>query len=132
MRTIRTSVSKGQGVKFPSRYVTGSGTANGYEGLLVANERIAEKTDAAANAAFSGDVYHFGKAKVFCDFDCADSRMYAIVPEAICMAYQANFWFKGYPPVDPANQLLNVFKVETQAQLFAKARRHLGVITAIS
>lgn len=132
MRTIRTAVSMGQGVKFPDRYVTGSGTANGYEGLLVANERITDKNDKSANAGFSGDMYYFGNAKVFWDRDCADTRMYAINNDSICMAYQKGFWFKGYPPVDPANQLLNVFKVETQAQLFCKARRHLGVITAIS
>ena len=34
--------------------------------------------------------------------------------------------------VDPANQLLEVFKVETQAQLITNNPRHLGVITVIS
>ena len=57
--------------------------------------------------------------------------MYALNPEHLKMAYQSGYWFKGYPPVNPANQLLNVFKVETQCQLFSNNRRHLGVITAI-
>jgi hypothetical protein len=132
MREIRVDVSKGQGIKFPTRWVTGEATARGYEGLLVANERIHDKKDSSANAGFSGDVFYFGNAKVYWDFDCADARMYALNNEDLQMAYQSGFWFKGYPPVDPANQLLNVFKTETQAQLITKARRHLGVITSIT
>lgn len=132
MRSLRTSVSKGQGSMFPDRWVTGSGTANGYEGLLVANERITDKNDKSANAGFSGDVYYFGNAKVYWDGDCADSRMYAINNDAIKLAYLSGYWFKGHPAVDPANQLLSVFKVETHCQLFATMRRHLGVLTSIS
>jgi hypothetical protein len=132
MREIRGLCSKGQGVKFPTRYVTGEGTARGFEGLLVANERIHDKKDSSANAGFSGEAYLFGKAPVYWDFDCADARMYALNSEDLQMAYQKGFWFKGYPPVDPANQLLNVFKAETQCQLIVKAPRHLGVITSIS
>ncbi len=132
MRTIRTSCSKGQGVMAPTEYVTGSGTSNAYEGLLIANERISDKKNSSANGAFEGDVYMFGSAKLYWDTDCADSRMYAKNYDSIKMAYQAGFWFKGYAPVDPANQLLNVFKIETQCQLFCIHRRHLGVITAIT
>lgn len=132
MRTIRTSCSKGQGVSAPEYYVTGSGTTNAYEGLLIANERIVDKKDSSANGGFQGDVYYFGTAKVYWDGDCADSRMYALNNDHLKMAYQSGFWFKGYPPVDPANQLLNVFKAETQCQLYSNNRRHLGVITSIS
>ena len=132
MRTIRTACAKGMGVKYPERYVTGPTTSNGYESLLIANERIAEKSDSAANAAFSGNAYKFGMADVFWDDDCADTRMYALNNEDLKMAYQSGFWFKGYPSVNPANQLLNVFKVETQCQLFLTISRHLGVITSIS
>jgi len=132
MRSIRTSCSKGQGVMYPTDYVTGSGTANGYEGLLIANERIMDKKDSSANGGFQGDVYYFGTAKVFWDGDCADTRMYALNRQNLQMAYQTGYWFKGYPAVNPANQLLNVFKAETQCQLITNNRRHLGVITSIS
>ena len=132
MRTIRTSCSKGQGVMYPTDYVTGSATANGYEGLLIANERIMDKKDSSANGGFQGDVYYFGTAKLFWDGDCADPRMYALNRQNLQMAYQTGYWFKGYPAVNPANQLLNVFKAETQCQLITNNRRHLGVITAIS
>ncbi len=131
MRTLRTSCAKGQGVSAPEYYVTGSGTANAYEGLLVANERISDKADKSANAGFSGDVYYFGSSHVYWDGDCADARMYGLSSQHLKMAYQSGYWFKGYPPVNPANQLLNIFKTETQCQLFSNNRRHLGVITAI-
>jgi hypothetical protein len=132
MRTIRTSCARGQGVAYPEYYVTGSGTFNGYESLLIANERIANKDNASANASFKGDVWKFGDADLYWDGDCADSRMYALNRANLTMGYQSGFWFKGYPPVDPANQLLNVFKAETQCQLFSNNRRHLGVVTAIT
>lgn len=132
MRAIRVACAKGQGVKFPEYYVSGSTTVNGYESLLIANERITDKDNSSANAAFKGDVYKFGAANVYWDRDCADARMYALNHSNLKLAYQSGFWFKGYPAVNPANQLLDVFKVETQAQLFSNNRRHLGVITAIS
>ena len=133
MREIRGLCSKGQGVKFPTRYVTTEPIARGYEGLLLANERIVdEKTDAKANGAFSGNTYYLGDAKVFWDFACPAAHMYALNEEDIQLAYQSGFWMHGYAAVDPADKLLDVFKVETQCQLIVKARRHLGVITAIS
>lgn len=132
MRTIRTSCAKGQGVKFPEYFVTGPTTANGFESLLIANERVVDKSSESANGAFDGDVYLFGKAKVYWDNDCPDARMYALNYSNLLLAYQSGFWFKGYPAVDPANQLLEVFKVETQAQVITNNSRHLGVITSIS
>ena len=132
MRTIRTSCASGQGVHAPEYYVTGSGTANGYESLLIANERIMDKKDSSANGGFQGDVYFFGSAKVFWDGDCVDARMYALNNSFLKIYYQSGYWFKGYQPVDPSNQLLNVFKTESQLQLCVNNRRHLGVITSIT
>lgn len=132
MRTIRTSCSSGQGESFPTYYVTGSATANGYESLLIANERIADKKDSSANGAFTGNVYYFGDAKLYWDVSCSDSRMYALNYDNLQMAYQTGYWFKGYPAVNPANQLIDVFKAETQCQLISNNRRHLGVITSIT
>lgn len=132
MRTIRTACAKGQGIRFPEYFVTGPTTSNGYEGLLIANERVVGKDTEDANAAFAGDVYYFGKAKVYWDDDCDNGRMYALNTMNLQVAYQSGFWFKGYPAVDPANQLLEVFKVETQCQQIVNNSRHLGVITSIT
>jgi hypothetical protein len=39
---------------------------------------------------------------------------------------------KMYPPRDPHNQLAQVHKVATFCNMVTNARRHLGVVTAIS
>lgn len=132
MRSMRTSVSRGQGEKFPTDFWTSAAVSNGFEGLLIANERINDKKDSTANAAFSGNAYKFGAANVRWDSDIADTRMYALNTEDIVLCYQTGYWFKGYEPVRPANQLQNVFAVETICQLFLKNSRHLGVIDSIS
>jgi hypothetical protein len=134
MRTINTSCSTGQGVVNPTHFLSGPGTVNGYESLLVANERIVSKEDSQANAGFDDNAFMFKKAKVVWDSDCADTRMYALRfgQNGVRMAYQAGHWFKAYPAVNPANQLLDCVKIETICQLVSFNPRHLGVITAIS
>lgn len=134
MRTMNTACSKGQGVLPPTDFVTGPTTCNGYESLLIANERIVSKEDSQANAGFNDDAFMFKKAKVRWDNDCANSRMYALRfgANGLRLAYQAGHWFKAYPQVNPANQLLNVVKVETICQLVSGNRRHNGVITLIT
>jgi hypothetical protein len=134
MRTINVAASRGQGVVAPTHFLSGPGPVNGYESILVANERIVSKDDSQANAGFDDNAFMFKKAKVVWDDDCADSRMYALRfgPNGIRMAYQSGHWFKAYPAVNPANQLLDVVKIETICQLVTFNPRHLGVITVIT
>lgn len=134
MRTLNVACSTGQGVIAPTHFLTGPGTVNGYESILVANERVVSKDDSQANAGFDDNAFLFKKAKVMWDYECADSRMYGLRfgQSGVRLAYQAGHWFKAYPPVDPANQLMNVIKIETIAQLVTFNPRHLGVITLIS
>jgi hypothetical protein len=132
LRTIRTSCSKGQGVKFPTDYWMSATSSNAYEGLLIANERINDKDDSTANAGFSGKAYLFGDAKVRWDEAFDDTRVYALNKEDYKIVHQSGFWFKGYAPERPANQLANIFAVETICQAVALNPRHLGVITALT
>lgn len=135
MRTINVACSIGQGNITPTHFLTGSTTCNGFESLLIANERVGSKTDKGAiNAGIDDNAYMFKQAKVIWDNDCANSRMYALRfgQDGLRMAYQSGHWFKAYPAVDPANQLLDVVKVETIAQLVSFNPRHLGVITSIT
>jgi len=134
MRTMNTSCSTGQGVEEPTHYLCSPTTCNGYESLLIANERIVSKEASQANAGFKSDAFAFKAAKVVYDFDCADTRMYALRfgQDGLRLAYQAGHWFKAYQAVNPANQLLDVVKIETITQLVSFNPRHLGVITAIS
>lgn len=134
MRTINTACSKGQGVTAPTHFLTGSGTCNGYESILTANERVVSKEDSQANAGFDDNAFMFKKAKVVWDDLCADSRMYALRfgQNGLRLAYQTGHWFHAYPAVNPANQLLDVVKVESICQLVAFNPRHLGIITSIT
>lgn len=132
MRTIRTQCARGQGAKFPTDYWTSATVSNGYESLLIANERVIGKDDDDANAGFSGEKYLFGKAKVRWDADIADTRMYALNREDYKLVYQSGYWFKGYEPERPANQLAKIFAIETIAQAVVTNPRHLGVIDSIS
>jgi len=134
MRTINVACSIGQGDTSPTHFLTGSGTVNGYESILVANERIVSKENSQANAGFDDNAFMFKKAKVLWDSMCSDTRMYALRfgQNGIRLAYQAGHWMKAYPAVNPANQLMDVVKVESICQLVSFNRRHLGVITAIS
>lgn len=132
MRNMRTTCSRGQGAKFPTDYWCSAATSNGYESLLIANERVTGKDDDDANAAFSGEKYLFGKAKVRWDAGFADTRMYALNREDYSLYYQGGYWFKGYTPVRPGNQLAEIFAIETIAQAVVSNPRHLGVLTSIS
>jgi hypothetical protein len=134
MRSINTKCSKGQGVNTPTHFLSGPGTVNGYESLLVANERITSKEKSQANAGFDDDAFAFKKAKVVWDWECSDARMYALRfgQSGIRLAYQSGHWFHAYEAVNPANQLVDVVKVETICQLVTFNPRHLGVITVIT
>jgi len=134
MRTINVACSTGQGNTQPTHFLTSGTTCNGYESLLIANERVVSKANSQANAGFDDDAFMFKTAKVVWDFECANSRMYALRfgQDGLRLAYQTGHWFKAYPAVDPANQLIDVVKVETICQLVTFNPRHLGVITSIT
>lgn len=132
MRTIHAACSRGQGVMEPDYYMGTSTDVNGFESLLIANERVVSKEDSQANGGFKSTAFKFKMADVRWDRDCSASTMYALNNSNLILAYQSGYWFKGYPAVDPANQLIRVFKVECNVQLLSNNPRHLGVITSIS
>lgn len=134
MRAINVKCSTGQGNTNPTHFLSGPNTVSGYEGLLVANERIVSKEKSQANAGFDDDAFMFKTAKVVWDFVCSDGRMYALRfgQDGLRLAYQTGHWFKAYPAVDPADKLIDVVKVETICNLVTFNPRHLGVITVIT
>jgi hypothetical protein len=134
MRSINIKCATGQGNTHPTHFLTGPNTVAGYEGLLVANERIVSKEKSQANAGFDDDAFMFKSAKVVWDFACSDGRMYALRfgQNGLRLVYQTGHWFKAYPAVDPANQLVDIVKVETICNLATFNPRHLGVITVIT
>jgi hypothetical protein len=130
MRTIYTACSNGYSTEHPEFFVFTSTDFNGYESLLVANERFADKS--AGDGGFKNEVLKFKGALVSYDGDCPSGTGYALNTNHIKLGYLNGYWMKGYPAVDPANQFTEVFKIETKANLFSLRPRHLGVITSIT
>jgi hypothetical protein len=132
MRTIHAACSKGQGIKEPDYYVSTSTVVNGYESLLIANERVMSKEDSQANAGFKSTAFKFKQSPVYWDRDCPADTMYALRNDDPQIVVQSGVWFKLHPSVDPANQFLEVYKMESIYQVVVKNPRHLGVITSIA
>jgi len=130
MRTMYTACSNGYSTEHPEFYVFTATDFNGYESLLVANERFTDKT--AGDGGFKNEVLKFRGSLVSYDGDCPSATGYALNTTYLKLAYLNGYWMKGYPAVEPANQFIEVFKIETKANLFMTVPRHLGVITAIS
>jgi hypothetical protein len=130
MRTIYNACSNGYSTDHPEFFVFTSTDFAGYESLLVANERFTDKT--VGDGGFKNEVLKFKGATVSYDGDCPSGTGYALNTNSLKLAYLNGYWMKGYPAVDPANQLVEVFKIETKANMFTNNPRHLGVITAIT
>lgn len=132
MRTIHVACAKGQGMGEPDYYVGTSTDVNGYESLLIANERVVSKEDSQANAGFKSTAFKFKQSAVYWDRDCPSGTMFALQNGNPQIVIQSGRWFKLYPSVDPANQLLEVYKIESVMQVVSGNPKRLGVITAIT
>jgi hypothetical protein len=130
MRTIYNAASNGYSTDHPEFFVFTQTDFAGYESLLVANERFTDKS--AGDGGFKNEVLKFKGALAAYDGDCASGTAYALNTAHLKLGYLNGYWMKGYPAVDPANQFVEVFKIETKANLFATNPRHLGVITSIT
>lgn len=130
MRTIYQTTSEGYSQDHPEFYVFTPTDFNGYEGLLVANERFTDKT--VGDGGFKNEVLKFKGAVVSYDGDCPTATAYALNTKYLKLAYLDGFWMKGYDSVTPANQVVDVFKIETKANLILTQPRKCGVITLIS
>jgi hypothetical protein len=130
MRTIYTACSNGYSTEHPEFFVFTATDFNGYESLLVANERFTDKS--VGDGGFKNETLKFKGALVGYDGDTPNATGYALNSQHLKLGYLNGYWMKGYPAVDPANQFVEVFKIETKANLFTTIPRHLGVITSIS
>src|SRR3990167_2022073 len=130
MRTIYNTSSNGYSTEHPEWFTFTLADFAGYESLLVANERFTDKS--VGDGGFKNENLKFKGAVVAYDGDVASGTAYALHSKYLKLGYLNGFWMKGYPAVDPANQFIDVFKIETKANMFATNPRHLGVITSIT
>jgi hypothetical protein len=130
MRSIYNLCSNGVAGKHPTFVSTTRTVFEGFEGLLLANERFTSKDQ--ADGGFKNEVVKFKGALMAYDNDCPTGNAYFLNAQYIKLAYAKGHWYKASPGVSPANQTVDVFKVHSIANLIATNRRMLGVVTAIT
>lgn len=132
MRSVFNNCSSGATQKHPKFAITDQTVFEGYEGLLIANEQVNDKSSSSADTGFKNEYLKFKGIPVTYDEDCTASVLYFLNPAHVKLAYQKGYWMKGFPAVDPANQTVDIFKVLTIANIISNNPRRLGAVTAIT
>lgn len=130
MRTNYNKCSNGVAGDHPEFGVTDRATFEGYEGLLIANERFTSKE--TADGGFENEVLTFKGSMLAYDNACLAGALYFGNTGYMSLNYLKGHWYKGHDAVEPANQTVRVFKVHVIANLIATNPRMLGVVTAIN
>ena len=130
MRSIYNLCSNGVGDAHPTFAVTTRTVFEGYEGLLIANERFTDKS--SGEGGFSNDVLKFKGAKISYDNDATASELRFLNPKFLKLVYKTGSWMKMGEPVRPANQTIDIILCRTMCNLIATNPRRLGAVTAIS
>ncbi len=130
MRSIYNLCGSGVDATHPTFAVTDRTTFEGYEGLLVANERYMDKK--SGDAGFKNEVLQF--KDIMFAYDKSTSltagNVYFLNTKFLKLGYQKGFWMKGRPSVAPANQTIEVFTVMCICNLYSSNPRRLGVVTS--
>lgn len=130
MRSIYNLSSNGISGDHPTFGVTTRTVFEGFEGLLLANERFTSKDD--GDGAFKNEVLKFKGMKLSFDSACTSGCLYMLNPKFLKLIYKTGSWMKAQPAIRPANQTADVIPIRTMANLFALNPRRLGVVTAIT
>jgi hypothetical protein len=69
---------------------------------------------------------------VYWDRDCPSGTMFALQNGNPQIVVQSGKWFKLHASVDPANQFIEVYKIESIMQVVSGNPKRLGVITVIT
>jgi hypothetical protein len=130
MRSIYNQCSQGVGSEHPTFAVTTRTVFEGYEGLLIANERFTDKD--SGEGGFANDVLKFKGCKLSYDNDATAGELRFLNPKFLKLVYKTGAWMKMQPPVRPANQTIDIALVRTMANLIATNPRRLGAVVAIT
>ena len=130
MRSSYNNASLGVNAQQPTWGVTTQTVFQGYEGLLIANERFTSKDE--GDGSFKNQALKFKGMLLAFDRDCPSGTMYMVNENSLQLGYLNGYWMTPYPEVMPANQFVEVFKVETKANVFSKNPRRNAVISSIT
>jgi len=128
IRSVYNLSSNGISSDHPTFGVTTRTVHEGFEGLLIANERFDKKGTGQA----SFDKLQFRGMSISWDNDCPSGNFYLLNPKFLKLVYKTGAWMKAQPPIRPANQTLDVIVIRTMANLFTTNPRRLGVVTSIT
>ena len=130
MRSQYNLASNGVSADHPSFGVTTRTVFEGYEGLLLANERFDSKDN--GDGSFKNEVIKFKGMRLSYDNDCPSGLMYLLNPKFLKLYYKTGAWMKAQPSQRPVNQTADFVIIRTMANLVALNPRRLAVITAIT
>jgi hypothetical protein len=130
MRSVYNLCSNGMGDAHPSSAVTDRASFEGFEGLLLANERFTDKSE--GDGGFKNEVLKFKGCKLSYDLACPAGNLYFWNPRFLKLAYKKGSWFKMLDAIRPSNQTITVYPVRTMANLITTNARRLGVVSVIT
>jgi len=130
MRSAYNQASNGISSDHPSFGVTTRTVFEGFEGLLLANERFDSKE--SGDGGFKNEVLKYKGMKLSFDNDCLSGAMYLLNPKFLKLVYKSGAWMKAQPVQRPVNQTADFVVIRTMANLFAINPRRLAVISAIT
>ncbi len=129
MRSNYNLCSNGMSSEHPTAAVTSRTVFEGFEGLLLANERFTSKED--ADGGFKNETLKFKGCKISYDNDCLADALY-FFGKSLKLAYITGSWFKMLESQRPANQTLTVYPVRTVCNLITTNARRLGIVSVIT
>jgi hypothetical protein len=130
MRSNYNLSSNGISGDHPQFAVTTRTVFEGFEGLLLANERFTDKEN--GDGAFKNEVLKFKGCQIAYDNDCLSGALYFLNPKFLKLVYKTGAWMKAQAPIRPANQTADIIVIRTMANLFTINPRRLGVVSAIT
>ena len=130
MRSIYNLCSNGVADQHPSFAVTTRTVFEGYEGLLLANERFTDKS--SGDGSFKNETLKFKGAQISYDVACTSGALYFLNPAFLKLVYKTGSWMKAQSPIRPSNQTADTILIRSMCNLIATQPRRLGVVTSIT
>lgn len=131
LRSIYNQCALGGNEHVPTALLWDRATQEGYESTIVQLERYGrEDRKSGGDAGFMNEGLRYKGVGAFYDEDAPAGEARFINNKNLKFRYLR--WMKMNPAVDPSNQLSNVHKLSTFGNMTANARRHLGVVSAIT
>jgi hypothetical protein len=130
MRSIYNLCSNGVADQHPSFATTTRTVFEGYEGLLLANERFTDKDN--GDGAFKNETLKFKGALISYDNDCTSGALYFLNPAFLKLVYKTGAWMKAQPPIRPSNQTADTILIRSMCNLIATQPRRLGIVSSIT